>query len=234
MKNRDLMFKLFFIVVAASLTAMLAGTCIAQSMTFALASLDGLKEHKVKAESVTYKGQKALRVTEAAGLVGANEDKLVIVTGSDLQDGIIEIDLAGMPGEGAVGGARGFVGIAFRVAPDNSKFECFYLRPTNGRAEDQERRNHSAQYISFPGLPWQLSRKETPSKYETYVDLVPGEWTKVKIEVQGEKARLYVHCVEQPTLLVNDLKLGATAKGPVALWIGPGTVAHFANLKISR
>jgi hypothetical protein len=32
---------------------------------------------------------------------------------------------------------------------------------------------------------------------------------------------------------VNDLKHGDT-EGPVALWIGPGTQAHFANLKISR
>ena len=30
--------------------------------------------------------------------------------------------------------ARGFVGIAFRVQDDASRFECFYLRPTNGRS----------------------------------------------------------------------------------------------------
>jgi len=75
-------------------------------------------------------------------------------------------------------------------------------------------------------------RKETPGKYESYVDLVPGEWTKVKISVTGVKARLYVHGSDQPTLVVNDLKLGL-AKGAIGLWIGPGTVAHFSNLRVS-
>ena len=130
--------------------------------------------------------------------------------------------------------ARGFVGVAFRVAEDRKKFECLYLRPTNGRADDQVRRNHSAQYISFPEYPWARSRKETPEKYESYVDLEPGVWTKVRITVRGEQARLYVHGNAQPTLLVNDLKLGAAAKGAVALWIGPGTEAHFANLRITK
>jgi hypothetical protein len=65
------------------------------------------------------------------------------------------------------------------------------------------------------------------------VDLEPDAWTKMKIVVTGTKARLFVHDAAQPTLVVNDLKHGDT-EGPVALWIGPGTQAHFANLKISR
>ena len=56
--------------------------------------------------------------------------------------------------------SRGFVGVAFRVAADQSRFECIYLRPTNGRVEDQVRRNHSVQYISVPGFPWPFLRKE--------------------------------------------------------------------------
>jgi hypothetical protein len=82
-------------------------------------------------------------------------------------------------------------------------------------------------------FPWPRLRKESPEMYESYVDLVPTEWTKVKIEVSGVKARLYVHGNEQPTLVVNDLKLGETT-GAVALWIGPGTLAHFSNLRIGR
>jgi hypothetical protein len=127
--------------------------------------------------------------------------------------------------------ARGFVGIAFRVAPDAAHFECIYLRPKNGRANDQLQRNHSTQYISVPGFPWQKLRAETPGKYESYVDLVPGEWTHVKISVTGTSAQLYVNGSEQPVLIVNDLKQ-PMAKGAVALWVGPGTIAHFANLRI--
>jgi hypothetical protein len=50
--------------------------------------------------------------------------------------------------------------------------------------------------------------------------------------VNGDKARLYVHGNEHPTLIVNDLKTGADGKGAIALWIGPGTVAHFRELKV--
>jgi len=133
---------------------------------------------------------------------------------------------------GAGGEARGFVGIAFRVQEDLKTYDAFYLRPTNGRVDDQERRNHSAQYISLPEWPWSRLRKETPSKYEAYVDLVPGAWTKIKVEVRGEQARLYVHDNEQPTLIVKDVKSGVDGHGGVALWLEPGTVAHFRNLTV--
>jgi hypothetical protein len=63
-------------------------------------------------------------------------------------------------------------------------------------------------------------------------DLVPGEWTKIKVEVSGTKARLYVNDAPQPVLVVNDLKHG-NVKGAVALWIGLGTEAYFANLRLS-
>jgi hypothetical protein len=194
---------------------------------------DELKSRNVKTEMVTYKGRRALRVADAAAADVGDGERLVILSKTEFQDGVIEIDLTGEPGPGAGAGARGFVGMAFRIAPDASKFECFYLRPTNGRADDQVRRNHSTQYISFPDFPWQKLRKEFPEKYESYVDLVPAEWTKVKIEVRGEQARLYIHGNAQPTLLVNDLKLGM-AKGAVALFIGPGTIAHFSDLRITQ
>ncbi|SKC61604.1 family 16 glycoside hydrolase [Ohtaekwangia koreensis] len=150
------------------------------------------------------------------------------------KNGVIELEVSGKVAPNAPEGSRGFVGIAFRVQNDDSKFELIYLRPTNGRADDQMRRNHSVQYSSFPDYPWDRLRSETPEKYETYVDLVPGEWTKMKIEVEGDKARLYVHGATQPTLIVNDLKLGAEQEGGIALWIGPGTEAHFTNLKVTR
>ncbi len=222
--------RLLISLLVATLSIFLAPGIHAQ--TVSLDAMDQLKLVNVKAEPVNFKGRKALRVSDAAAAGTGDEGRLVILPKTDFQDGIIEVDLAGEPGPGAGEGARGFVGMAFRVAADASRFECFYLRPTNGRAEDQVRRNHSAQYISNPGFPWHLLRKEFPEKYETYVDLVAGEWTKVKIEVRGETARLYVNGVEQPTMLVNDLKQ-KQSKGAIALWIGTGTVAHFANVRIS-
>lgn len=222
-----------FFGAALSILVIISATAAYQTQTISLDSPDQLKPVNVKIESVSFKGRKALRVSDAAPAGLGDEGRLVVLTKTDFQDGIIEVDLAGEPGPNAGEGARGFVGVAFRVAPDQSRFECFYLRPTNGRAEDQLRRNHSVQYISSPGFPWHQLRKDFPGKYETYVDLLPAEWTRVKIEVRGEKARLYVNGVEQPTLLVNDLKQ-KQSKGAVALWIGTGTVAHFSNVRISN
>jgi hypothetical protein len=186
----------------------------------------------VAATEETYHGRPSLKVVNA-GTEGS-EATFVKLIDTDFRNGTIEVDLAGQPGAGASDQARGFVGVAFRIAADNSTFECFYLRPTNGRASDQVRRNHSAQYISYPDFPWHKLRKEFPEQYETYVDLVPGEWTKVRIEVEGGTARLYVHDSPQPTLIVNDLKLGTNAHGSIGLWIGPGTEAHFANLVLTH
>ena len=191
--------------------------------------LDNLKLINHKAETVTYRGRQAVRLTETNG--GANEIP-ALLRGTQFRDGVIEVDVAGEPGAGAGASARGFVGIAFRSASDASKFECFYLRPTNGRADDQLRRNHSVQYISVPGFPWEKLRKETPGLYESYADLVPGEWTKVKIDVRGVKAKLFVNGAPQPVLLVNDLKQGQS-NGAIGLWIGPETIAHFANLRVT-
>jgi hypothetical protein len=240
MTTRGKMIAALAIMVTAIPAFLLNGTpsfTQARTRTVALDTPADLKLRNVKVEQATHKGRKALRVTDAAPANVGDGDRLAILTNTDFQDGVIEVDLSGELAPGAGEGARGFVGVAFRVAPNESggasKFECFYLRPTNGRADDQTRRNHSAQYISFPDFPWQRLRKEFPEQYESYVDLVPGEWTKVKIEVIGVRARLYVHGAAQPTLLVNDLKLGAS-KGAVALWVGPGTLAHYADLRLSQ
>lgn len=217
------------------MAATLLTPCRSAGQTFALDSTKGLQPHDVTLEVATYQGRKSVRVMPDATspVKTASGGGIVVVPGATFHNGIIDLDVAGKPGAGAPGDARGFVGVAFRVSHDASKYECFYLRPTNGRADDQLRRNHSAQYISFPGYEWNRLRTEAPGQYESYVDLVPGEWTKIKVEVSGVKARLYVNGAPQPVLVVNDLKLGDTTGG-LALWIGVGTEAYFANLRLSE
>jgi hypothetical protein len=187
---------------------------------------------QVTASQVEYKGRKAVAL-EMPGPPNS-EKTLALIKNVDFHNGTIEAEISGQPKTEAGGGARGFVGIAFRVQADTSKMEVFYIRPTNGRADDQVRRNHSTQYVSHPGFPWPKLRKETPEKYEAYADMVPGEWTKVKIEVKDETAKLYVNGATQPTLIVNDLKQGKDLRGSVGLWIGPGTFGHFTNLTIDK
>jgi hypothetical protein len=214
----------------------------AQAKRYPLDSTAGLRLHNVTAEPAALEGKKGLRITHSQDALRRLQSmtpdeqsrfpQLAAIEGLEFTDGVIEAEIAGAPAPGAGGDARGFVGIAFRVGNDGTTYDAFYIRPTNGRADDQERRNHSVQYISHPDWPWFRLRKETPSKYESYVDLVPGVWTKVKIDVRREQARLYVHDQQQPTLIVNDLKTGAQGKGTVALWIDRGTVAHFRNLSV--
>jgi 3-keto-disaccharide hydrolase len=196
---------------------------------FPLESAEGLELVHVVPKAVTYQGHKALRFDEEKNYAG---EAVALLTGTEFADGTIDVDLAGVPGAGSDAGARGFVGIAFRSTPHAAAFECFYLRPTNGRADDQLRRNHSTQYTSMPDFPWQRLRSETPGVYESYVDLVTGAWTHVRIEVAGAKARLFVNGATQPALIVNELK-GATTSGQVGLWIGAGTEAYFRNLQIA-
>ncbi len=191
-----------------------------------------LQPRNVKVDSVNYKGRKTVRIADSGPTGLADGASFALVSGTDFQDGILEIDLAGDTEPGAAPEFRGFTGLAFRVSSGASKYECFYLRPKNGRSEDQLQRNHSAQYISFPDFGWKKLRDEFPGKYESYVDLVAGEWTHVKIAVQGTHAKLFVNQSAQPVLLVNDLKSGV-ARGAVALWVGPKTVAHFTNLRVS-
>lgn len=246
--------------LAAALVCAAAAPAAAQSLP--LESPEGLSLHNSIAEASTLKGKKGLKMTADPEVVKATAAKrrkmmeemrargerpsgpgtfeslrtnhLAVVDGVEFGNGTIEVELAGTPAPGAQGGARGFVGIAWRLQDDNHAYDCFYLRPTNGRADDQERRNHSAQYISHPEWTWYRFRGETPSKYETYVDIVPDEWIQVKITVEGEKARLYVNGAEQPTLVINDVKSGAAASGKVALWIEGSTIGRFRNLKITR
>lgn len=222
------------ILVAVIVVAALAGSPVAPVQA-APVPIDPpkLQLKNVTAEVVTYKGRKAVRVADAAPTGMPDGMRFAVIAGSDFKDGVIEIDLAGDTFPNAPVLLRGFTGMAFRMSADSTRYETFYLRPKNGRSEDQLQRNHSAQYDAPPDFPWQKLREETPGKYESYADLVPGEWTRVKIEVHGEKARLYVNGAAQPTLVVNDLKHGQS-QGGVALWIGPGTVAHFANLRITR
>jgi len=191
-------------------------------------TIDQLELHQVAASKVEYEGKQAVRLETRPNV--PNGASYAVLKGERFHDGIIEASLAGQPRANAGPGARGFIGIAFRLK--GNRYEYIYLRPTNGRADDQVRRNHSTQYGAHPSYDFDRLRRESPGKYESYVDLQPGVWTRFKIVIEGVKARLYVDGAEQPCLIVNDMKLG-NSEGGVALWVGPGTEGYFADLKIT-
>jgi hypothetical protein len=130
--------------------------------------------------------------------------------------------------------ARGFIGVAFRISDDNAQFECIYIRPTNGRAEQQLRRNRAIQYFSFPNYKFERLRSEAPGEYETYADMGLDEWIDLRIVVRGAQAKLFLHDGRQPALIVNDLKHGPAAAGAIGLWVDIGTEGYFADLQIQH
>jgi pimeloyl-ACP methyl ester carboxylesterase len=182
-----------------------------------------------RAETTSYRGMPAWKLTEIDTRRGG---ALAMIKNLSFHNGTIELEVSGAPAKTAGGSARGFIGIVFRMQGDGSHFESIYIRPTNGRADDQLRRNHATQYTSSPDWPWERLRKESPGVYESYTDLVAAEWTPLRIVVNGTKASLYVGNASQPCLIVHDLKLG-DCEGAVGLWIGPGTEGYFRRLTIS-
>ena len=196
-----------------------------------LNSTTGLELINVKAEVVDHNGKTGIQISKIEGEISG--ETLVVIPDITFDDGIITIELTGEPAPEADPQMRGFVGVAFRVNPsDYSRYDCFYLRPTNARANNQIRRNHSTQYIAHPEFPWYRLRNENPGLYESYVDFVPGEWTKMKIEVAGNVAKLYLHDAEQPCLIVNDLK-HKESEGKIALWLHSSTLARYRNLIVT-
>jgi hypothetical protein len=204
-----------------------------RTSVFRLDSMEGLETVNTKAEIVSYRGKRALHLTPPASRETQRDSMIALVSGTDFGDGTIEAEVAGVPITAMDPTARGFVGAEFRAREHGARAENIYIRPTNGRADDQLRRNHSVQYESFPEFPWNRLREEAPGKYESYVDLEAGAWTRMKIEVVGTKARLYVNGAEQPCLIVNDLKLGEV-RGQIGLWAFIATDAYFSDLRVTQ
>lgn len=208
---------------------LMVGLLMALAAPAAAQRVSELESHEVAISHVKYRGRSAVRVLANAG--AANGSSYAVIRGQTFHDGTIEMQVAGRPAADAGEGARGFIGFAFRMT--DGRYEYVYLRPTNGRAADQVRRNRSTQYGSHPAFDFARLRAESPEKYESYVDLEPGIWTRFRLVVDGTSAQLFVHDADQPTLVISDLKLG-DSEGGVALWVGPGTEGYFRNLRIRK
>ncbi len=125
---RRLMKQPMFVLIAVLTLALSAGFTQVKTTTIPLDNPSEMQPRNVKTEQVSYKGRKALRATDAAPANVADGIQLVVLNKTQFQDGVIEIELTGEPAANAGAGARGFVGVAFRVAADAAKYECFYLR----------------------------------------------------------------------------------------------------------
>jgi hypothetical protein len=222
--------------VAPAFSIVSNASAVDDELELALDDASQVTAHNVTVRAVDYRDGRALEVRGVALGEAPDIDTFAFVPDVDFHDGTIEVDVSGGVLPNAPPGARGFIGIVFRVETAGNAFACegLYLRPTTGRADDQVRRNHSTQYFSFPGYDFDRLRRESPGTYESYVDLVPDQWTAMLVEVQEAGAKLYVAGASQPCLVVSDLTRGPYAHGSVGLYVDNGTNGHFRNLRIRR
>lgn len=179
-------------------------------------------------------GRKVVKAVKDSAVKEVDEPTFVKIKNIDFSNGTIEVKVLSRLLKNAPEFARGFIGIAFRINDSNTKYESIYLRPTNGRANDQVRRNHSIQYYSYPDYKFDRLRKESPERYEAYADMDLNKWITMRIEVTGAQAKLFLDNDQQPSLIVNDLKHGATASGAIAFWVEVGTEGYFKDLKVTK
>jgi hypothetical protein len=198
----------------------------ATSTTFAPIDPNDLMVSGGKAETAEYQGRKAVRLTTQS-----HEEVFAFLKDIQMEDGMIEADIAMKRTTPPGVRMPGFIGIAFRARADASHYDLFYLRPWNSHADDQAMRNHSVQYVAAPGFDWYKLRREWPWIYESYADLQPEGWNKIRIEVHGRIAKLYVNGSENPNLIVDGMK-GEDLQGGVALWGYSGEEAYFSNVKV--
>lgn len=228
------MTKKYKITLLFSLFAIAA---LGQNLTF--------KKHQfelnnVKASVVKLKGQKVLKIERDLEALPFDKDNMVATVdeptyaklkGVNFENGIIEVKVLSRLLESAPDFARGFIGVAFHIDDSNTNFQSIYIRPTNGRADNQFRRNHSVQYFSYPDYKFDRLRKESPETYETYADIGLDEWITLRLEINDNKVNLYINGQKHPSFIVEEMK-GEVKSGSIALWVDIGTEGYFRDLKI--
>jgi hypothetical protein len=209
-----------------------------------LAKTDQVLPNNVNTSSAEFDGRKCLKVSlteemQARMRGGLGGDQATFARAPLVfQNGVIEVDVAGAVNGRGSPDARGFVGIAFRVDKDVSKFEAIYLRMTNGlKAEPPPpppRNERAIQYFSYPDWSFARFRKEFPGRYEKAANIGPKQWIRLRLEINGTVAKAYVNNEPEPALTVKDLRMGADAKGAIGLWVDDGSDGYFSNLRITN
>ncbi len=165
--------------------------------------------------------------------VQPDENTYLKIRDLDFHNGVIEVDVCGKLLPDAPDYARGFIGIVFRTSPDDSEFESFYIRPTNGRdCTDPVRKAHGCQYFSYPGYTFSYFREFGIGGYEGRADTIAlGEWSHIRAEIREDRGVFFVDGVR--VLEVSGFKHGAAGRGGVGLYVDIGTDGFFRNLTVT-
>ncbi len=183
---------------------------------------DGAQKLRVVNRQVTKtEDRNGVRLSPASG------NGVAWVEGTDFRSGTIEVDIRGREAM-----QQNYVGVAFHRKNDDT-YEAVYLRPFNFRIQDPVRKQHAVQYISLPDFDWPRLREDFPEEFENPVDasIVPTDWVKLRVVVEGSNVQIYVGPVKEVTLEVR--KLGQLDGGQVGLWVGNVSGGDFANLVVT-
>ena len=180
-------------------------------------SADSLQVYSVPADSLHWDVQGKTSYTEYQGRQCIFLDGgAAILKDFEMRDGIIDVDIS-------TAASRGFLGIQFRMDSTGGNAEYIYLRPQFSGQPD------AMQYtpVIGGGLNWQIYNG---TGFTGAVDIPHDEWFHIRIVIMGAQAFLYVKDMNNPALVMSDLKSGVQ-NGFVALVALMGGV-YFSDFKI--
>jgi hypothetical protein len=200
--------------------------------------------HNVTGEIVKFQGKEVLKIERdltAIPFDSTNIEATVdephyarLIGLNDFENGTIEVKMySQIQNPPPYSGVAGFIGIYFRVIENDSAFEGIYLRPKVGRVNNQQYRNHTVQYISYPHAKFDALRKTAPGKYEGSAPVALNEWITMRIEVNGETAEMFINDMKYSTFIVDKM-LGNNKTGGIGLYVDIGTIGYFRDLKVTK
>jgi len=76
-------------------------------------------------------------------------------------------------------------------------------------------------------------RKSDPGKYEGSAPVALNEWIKMRIEINGDFAEMFINDMKYSSFVV-DRMLGVNKIGGVGLYVDIGTIGYFRDLKVTK
>jgi hypothetical protein len=145
----------------------------------------------------------------------------------EFEEGTIEADVRGRDLA-----QRSFVGLAFGGNRDG--YEAVYLRPFLFRAADSVARASSLQYMAPPAYDWKRLRTQYPGRFERALPNPPAatDWVHLRVVIDYLRVRAFIDGASTPVLDVE--RIPANLRGRVGLWVGDGSDAAFANVRVIR
>lgn len=201
--------------------------------------------HNVHGSIVKFQGKKVLKIERNLNAIpfdSTNIEATVdephyarLVNFDDFENGTIEVKMySQLQNPAPYSGIAGFIGVYFRIKPDDSAFEGIYVRPKVGRVSNQMFRNHAVQYISYPHAKFDTLRKTyPPGSYEGSAPVALNEWIKMRIEVHGDTAEMFINDAQYSNFVVGKM-LGKHKIGGIGLYVDIGTIGYFRDLKVTK